>query len=125
MIEPIKIESGILESFKVTAGRVGDFVLDAKGHSVTLTALIFGRHHAVFEKVEHLQVAQQRPGEVLIIAAGSQDLENMRQDFWDGFDTSGVDIRFEVSFVAKPFRTPAGKVPLLVPYPEEDGSNKI
>lgn len=118
LIEPVDTEEGLLRSFRIAEGRVGDFVLDAKGHQVSLTALIFGRHHQIFNTLKYVQVAQRKPGEVLIIATVTDDSSRPAENFWQDFDSSGVDISFDVKFVPSPYRSPAGKVPLKVPFPE-------
>jgi phenylacetate-CoA ligase len=116
LVKIVAQDEGLLLKFAVAEGRVGDFVLDANGHPVSLTALIFGRHHGVFAQLAHLQVAQEKPGEVLLIASMPKDTAMAAEQFWQGFDATGVDIRFNVRFVPTPYRTPAGKVPLKVPF---------
>lgn len=119
LIEPVAADAGLLRSFRIAEGRVGDVVLDARGREISLTALIFGRHHPVFNRLRHLQVAQPRPGEVLLIATGFESRDNREAMFWQGFDATGVDIRFRVRFVDAPHRTASGKVPLKVTVPAE------
>jgi phenylacetate-CoA ligase len=114
----VQENDGLLESFRIAEGRIGDMVKDAEGNEISLTALIFGRHHSVFADVQHIQVAQLTPGKVLLLASGLPDVPERRQRFWAGFDTSGVDIDFEVKFLDEPVRTPVGKVALKVPYPK-------
>jgi phenylacetate-CoA ligase len=118
LIEPTEFSSGILQSFKITEGRVGDFVLDANGQRISLTALIFGRHHKIFSSLSALQVAQNHPGKVLILATRVKNISITEDDFWKGFDACGLNIDFELAFLDQPVRTRSGKVPLKAPYPE-------
>lgn len=66
LIEVVE-QDDILRAFRISAGRVGDFVTDVKGKRISLTALIFGRHHPIFKQVRFLQVAQQKAGEVEVV----------------------------------------------------------
>jgi len=118
LVDSLEITNDLLVGFRVAEGRVGDMVVDKNGGEISLTALIFGRHHGVFGKVSHLQVAQQNPGEVLLLASGLPETLDREQRFWEGFDTTGVEITFKVKFLDDPLRTAAGKVALKVPYPE-------
>lgn len=118
LIEPVEESGGLLTSFKVAEGRIGDMVSDMNGDEISLTALIFGRHHDVFSKVRHLQVAQHEPGKVLLITTGYPDTEDKKERFWKDFDITGVAIDFNVMFLDEPVRSPAGKVALKVPYPK-------
>lgn len=124
LVEPVSEQAGMLGSFRVAEGRIGDTVTDASGSEISLTALIFGRHHGVFGQVSHLQVAQREPGEVLLLASGLPDAPDREARFWSGFDTTGVAMRFKVSFRDEPLRTSAGKVALKVPYPMEGAGDQ-
>ena len=118
-IEPLAFHDGLLDRFRIAEGRVGDIVFDAKGNEISLTALIFGRHHGIFEEASHLQVAQETPGEVLLLVSGVPSQPERERRFWDGFDTTGVSLQFSVRFLEAPIRTGGGKVALKVPYPED------
>ena len=54
-IEP-NINNGVLTSFEISQGRDGEYVIDLRGNKVFLTALIFGRHHKLFDVSNHIQV---------------------------------------------------------------------
>lgn len=114
LIDPVEITDGLLGSFRVAEGRVGDVVLDVNGSEISLTALIFGRHHGVFSEVKHLQVTQDEPGRVTLLATGFPELEDRERAFWAGFDTTGVALDFEVKFLDAPVRTASGKIALMV-----------
>src|SRR5690606_1194571 len=63
--EPIVV-NGILESFQILKGRSGEFVKDLSNKDVNLTALIFGRHHELFNWSNFIQIRQINVGEIEI-----------------------------------------------------------
>lgn len=105
-------QDGILSSFSIESGRVGEYVLDKSGQKVFLTALIFGRHHEAFNYVTHVQVFQPRSGLVLVLI--SHRTANLGQKIKDLFDFSNVDMDFQFYQGEEPIKTTSGKVPLLV-----------
>ena len=113
-ITPEQVEAGLLRSFRIRDGRLGEFILDHAGHPVSLTALIFGRHHAAFARGEFIQVSQDRPGHAVLHVTcrpgGAAD-----EDLRGWFDLSNVAMTFDVVRRSSPWRTPGGKVPLLIP----------
>jgi phenylacetate-CoA ligase len=115
LIEVIE-QDELLRAFRISAGRVGDFVTDANGKQISLTALIFGRHHAVFEKVRFLQIAQRDAGEAIIVLTLSGADELRPEQAAALMDLEGVNVRFNFVIVKEPFRTAAGKVSLKIPY---------
>lgn len=110
-IEPEK-EGGLLLSFKISQGREGEFIVDSQGNKVFLTALIFGRHHELFNHARHVQVYQPSPGraKILVTPRGELNIDDAEKFF----DSSNVKVEFEFVVISKPVRTAAGKVPLLV-----------
>ncbi|MBC7490347.1 MAG: phenylacetate--CoA ligase family protein [Glaciimonas sp.] len=112
LVEPISRQRGSL-AFRIREGRVGDFVIDRLGLKVSLTAIIFGRHHAAFERLKHLQVRQDSHGQITLLVvplSSSSDLSELRE----GFDFSGLNLDWELEIVGAPIRTPAGKIRLKV-----------
>lgn len=107
LVTPVKVNCGVLESFQIAAGRVGDFIVDANGNRISLTALIFGRHHAAFSKADFIQVRSGSPGNATLVVTGpSVGIED--------FDLTNVSVVFDLEIVEKPFKTKAGKLPLLI-----------
>lgn len=102
---------GVMSNFKIEKGRNGDFVYDRNGVKIYLTALIFGRHHKVFDVAKHIQVKQSSPGVVTIYIVPRF---NVSDDLSALFDSSSVNINFNFELIDEPFRTESGKVPLLV-----------
>lgn len=112
LVEAISQEGGGL-SFRVTEGRVGDFVLDRNGQRHSLTAIVFGRHHPGFGLVKHLQVKDVAPGRVTMVITPQRvdvDIESIRQ----GFDLNDLDIDWAFELVDAPVRTAAGKIKLKI-----------
>jgi phenylacetate-CoA ligase len=112
LVEPISRQRGSL-AFRISEGRIGDFVVDRLGLKVSLTAIIFGRHHAAFESLQHLQVRQDVPGQItlLVVSRTSNiNLATLRQSF----DFSGLNLDWEIEIIDSPVRTLAGKIRLKV-----------
>jgi phenylacetate-CoA ligase len=110
LIEPISYKNGLLESFKVTEGRVGEFVVDNNGRSISLTALIFGRHHKLFEIADFVQVQQITPGHLNVIVT-TQNNDIACDEL---FDSEGINMDIAFKLVKQPYKTKSGKVSLLV-----------
>ena len=112
IIEPVSIFGASLV-FRISEGRIGDFVFDRHGNRHSLTAIIFGRHHAAFEFLQHLQVRDEGGGCVtLVITPYNQivDTEFLRQ----GFDLDDLDIDWKLEIVESPIRTRLGKINLKI-----------
>lgn len=110
IIEPVSYKDHVLESFRVSEGRLGEFVADNKGRNISLTALIFGRHHDLFSEADFIQVKQTKPGTLCIYVTTI----NKNLDCNQLFDSSGIDMDVEFEFIEQPYRTKAGKVPLVI-----------
>lgn len=113
VIKPTKVNK-MLDSFQISGGRKGDFIIDLSGNKLALTALIFGRHHKLFNFVSSIQVHQPKAGFatiLLVMINRSNEPSFLASDF---FDSSNVDIKFDFDIIEKPIRTGAGKLPLLL-----------
>src|SRR5699024_7422032 len=66
LIKELVYENSTLESFVISSGRVGDFIIDAHGNQVSLTALIFSRHHIAFEKADFIQIKTSKNGHAIL-----------------------------------------------------------
>ena len=111
IVRKVKHEEDILTSFELTEGRKNDFILDVDSKKISLTGLIFGRHHYLFDYCTHIQVSQKIPGfaEIRYIPA-SREIS----DPGSLFDSKNVKIEFDFKAVLEPERTPNGKLKLLV-----------
>lgn len=114
-ISDIEQEDGVLRSFRIREGRIGDFIYDKIGHRVGLTALIHGRHHAAFSLIKSVQVAQSVEGRATLHVVAKDGANRDSEEILAGFDLSGVDVDFELNFQDEPYRTKLGKLPLLIP----------
>ena len=110
LIDPDFDEIGFLRSFRITQGRIGEFVIDKNGNHISLTALIFGRHHKLFNVVDFIQVQQNNPGAITVYYSSTSFIENARELF----DTSNLHIDIEFKQVREPYKTTLGKIPLLI-----------
>lgn len=107
-----QIDNGILTSFSVKEGRSGDFIEDETGKNISLTALIFGRHHAAFEVFDFVQVSQTERGKATIFATSKKDITI--EDLPSFFDFTGVKIHFTYKILKQPILSKAGKFKLKV-----------
>ena len=110
LITPNFNKNGVLESFKIKEGRIGEFVIDKNNKNISLTALIFGRHHKLFDKVDFIQVKQKVLGEVIIFYSNSSHIENPSELF----DSSNLNFDLSFQQVNEPFKSALGKIPLLI-----------
>lgn len=106
---------GLLLSFRMKEGRLGEFIVDRKGHPVSLTSLIFGRHHKAFERAEFVQISQVAAGQAIVYVTTPSS--RAEEDIATWFDMTNVDVEFRYETRRKPFRSKMGKVPLLIPPP--------
>lgn len=110
LIEPVSYNEGILESFKIAEGRIGEFVVDKNDRKISLTALIFGRHHKIFEAADFVQVHQREPGKLdVIVTTQNRNIECKKL-----FDSSGINMDISFKLVSRPYKTMSGKISLLV-----------
>lgn len=112
IVDNPKFENGILTSFEIIEGRSGQFVVDYAGKNISLTGLIMGRHHKLFDYCDHIQVMQEKPGKatILYVPRHNQVINNPDKLF----DGSNVMIDFEFKAISQPIRTVNGKINLLV-----------
>lgn len=107
-------KEGMLRSFEIAEGRIGDFISDEKGNQISLTALIFGRHHPIFSKARFIQVCQEKPGEATILLNLRNGLSEADIDWKREFDSSSININLTFRAITEPVKTATGKIPLLV-----------
>lgn len=110
LIEGQKDKNGVLKSFKIKEGRVGDFIVDKNNKKIPLTAFIFGRHHEIFKYIDYIQVFQREKGQAtLVISSRASEINAI-----DLMDLSNVAVDFDFIFIEKPLKTNRGKVALKV-----------
>lgn len=121
LVEDVDVESGILISFAVAEGRVGDFVKDAQGRDLSLTSLIFGRHHRAFEHASYVQVNQRVRGEIDLYVTPNS---SRPAPTWEPlFDFEGLDLAVRIWQVGRPIRAKSGKAPLSLTGQHLEGAN--
>lgn len=110
LIFPTFSAYGILEKFKIKEGRIGEFIKDKNGNLISVTALIFGHHHALFDVADFIQIQQVTEGELIIYFSAREEILNPQRLF----DSENVDINFKFQQYEEPIRTALGKAPLLI-----------
>lgn len=112
-ITPMAGGGGALR-FRIDDGRMAEFVMDRDGRPLALTSILFGRTHAAFAMVRHVQVRDDGGGRITLVvtpgADGCHDASVLRA----GFDVADLAIDVAVEVVAHPVRTPAGKIQLKI-----------
>ena len=111
IVEPTYRNDGLLDSFKISQGRNGDYIIDKKNKQIPLTALIFGRHHEAFNFVQFIQVSQHKKGEVIFYLTTS---ETNLQKINNSLNLKNIDIDYKIQTISKPFKTNAGKIKLKI-----------
>jgi len=112
LINPVEFVNGLLYSFKIHDGRIGEFIIDKLENRVSLTGLIFGRHHKIFNLAEFVQISQSRSGYATIYVTVQQPISSSQIS--NLFDLDQIDINFSFETLFAPIRTKQGKVPLLI-----------
>lgn len=112
LIEPIS-QFGNSLAFRITEGRVGDFIVDRQGNKHGLTAIIFGRHHEAFKHLQHLQIRDEGQGRMtLIVTPRNNNIKT--ETLIQGFDLNDLDIEWQLQIVHEPIRTKTGKIRLKI-----------
>ena len=112
LIEPVSQHSGSL-AFRIVDGRIGEYIVDRNGMRHSLTAIIFGRHHAAFSLIKHLQVRQDLIGRVTFLVTPLDSRQNLVA-IEAGLDLKDLDLDWRVELLAEPVRTSSGKIKLKV-----------
>jgi phenylacetate-CoA ligase len=113
IVIPTINNNGLLDSFKISEGRIGDFVYDKEEKRIPLTGLIYGRHHKIFNVADHIQVSQKENGKCTIFLSirnnkmASEQLNNM-------IDFSNVNIEYKIHVIDSPILTSSGKLKLKI-----------
>lgn len=99
-------------NFSITEGREGDFVIDHFGNRLSLTALVFGRHHTIFNLANFVQVHQPELGRVTFLVSASSDRVGVIGDALSHFDLEGLPFTFNYRYTLKPILSSSGKFKL-------------
>lgn len=114
LMDEVEMKGGILRSFKMTnGGRNGQYIEDKNGKKISLTGLIFGKHHQLFKYCSQLQISQSEKGKATIYYVPIIEIPSNVTPI-ELFDSSNTDVDFSFKKVPEPIKTKAGKVLLLV-----------
>lgn len=111
LINEPKFEDGILCSFQILNGRNGEFVTDINNNKINLTALIFGRHHELFNYIKFIQVKQLSAGLLQIFFVSDMLDEESASNL---FDKRNLNFKLIFKKINEPIRTVSGKINLLI-----------
>ena len=115
LIGDVKLKNDILYSFSITDGRIGDFILDRNNMKIPLTALIFGRHHKIFDIARHLQIMQKEPGfATFLITKDINFPSDFRIENW--FNLNFCEVDFNYILIKKPILSTSGKIKLKISF---------
>jgi phenylacetate-CoA ligase len=117
-ISDAEIKDGFLISFGIEKGRSGEFITDRNGKKISLTALIFGRHHRLFNTCSHIQICQREIGKADVLYILKEGCIDFMPELL--FDGSNIEMQFSFKRLNNPIKTKSGKLNLLV-KPEELG----
>ena len=109
IIKP-QIENGILLNFGISEGREGEFVEDYSGNLISLTSLIFGRHHKMFNYIDFIQVQQKQKGHLIIYFVSKENITNPQ----NLFDSNNVEMSFSFQQISVPILSRSGKLLLCI-----------
>ncbi len=100
----------ILESFQIKDGRIGEYIIDKYGNRISLTGLLFGRHHKLFNMCSHIQIGSNLPGTAIVYYVSTEDFSNANEYF----DARNVNIDFSFVKLEKPIINSSGKINFLI-----------
>lgn len=107
------VEDGVVRLREIQ-GRTQDYVISSDGTKHLLTALVFGRHYAAFERISQWQIIQRKRGAVVIriVPRPSFSSEDAREIVATFKELAGIAVDIEITNDIA--RTARGKSKLLV-----------
>ena len=111
-VKVIEKEDGILKSFEILEGRIGDFLVDKNGEKFSITHLNLSCRRETWELVRCVQVEQRSPGAAIFWVTPRRETTSEELEKAFVFQNLALDCEFRV--VEKPFRTKIGKTPLKI-----------
>lgn len=106
-------DGGLLAEFQMSGGRSGEYIVDKAGKKLSLTGVIFGNHHKLFDYCSQIQIAQSVQGKATVYFVPKQELPE-RFNPADYFETNNIEIDFSFKKIKEPIKTKIGKVLLKV-----------
>ena len=101
-----------MASFGIKDGRSGEYINDKNGKRISLTALIFGRHHKLFDFCTHIQICQMNQGQAIVLYVPRDKSIHFEPDSL--FDDRKIEMAFVFKRLDHPIKTKSGKLNLLV-----------
>jgi phenylacetate-CoA ligase len=111
IVDDLVKDHEILGSFQIKKGRKSEYIIDTQNLRISLTGLIFGRHHKLFNHVLFIQVKQEKTGSLIVYYVPKEKRFVFTEDL---FDKSQLELDFEFREISQPIRTSRGKVNLLL-----------
>lgn len=106
-------DDGLLAAFQMSGGRSGEYIVDKAGKKLSLTGVIFGNHHKLFDYCSQIQIAQSEHGKATVYYVPKQKLPEGFEPA-DYFETNNINIDFSFREIKEPIKTKIGKVLLKV-----------
>ena len=112
-VSQCSVVDGLLTDIQMSGGRKGDYIVDKNGKKLSLTGVIFGNHHKLFDYCSQIQIGQREPGKATIYYVPKKSLS---EDFMAAnyFETQNVEIDFTFIKMDEPIKTKIGKILLKV-----------
>ena len=116
MVEGKMDSSGLLEYFKITQGREGDFVVDKNGKKLPVSSIVYGRHHKIFDIADYVQIKQEKDGEIIFYIT-VKDRKSAKIDGLDSisyFNLSNIELDYKFRLIDAPKRTQRCKLKIKI-----------
>ena len=104
---------GLLTDIQISGGRCGEYIVDKDGRKLSLTGVIFGNHHKLFDYCSQIQIAQPSEGKAIVYYVPKC---NLPLDFKpeDYFERENINLDFVFEEINSPIKTKIGKILLKV-----------
>lgn len=104
------------KKFEQIEGRIQNMIVSQDGRIIPLTALVFGQHLKAFNKIEKMQLFQDKPGEVQIILIKGLNFTAQDESVLIEQLSSATNytVQFMVSYSRELERTTTGKHKFLI-----------
>ena len=111
-VRVIESKNGILRSFEISDGRIGDYLIDKSGKKFSITHLNLSCRESTWAVARSVQVEQPEPGRIILwiaprVPASTSELKK-------AFDFNDLNLDIEYKTVERPIVTSRGKVMLKI-----------
>ncbi len=117
----IEKKDGILKSFEILQGRIGDYLVDKNGERFSITHLNLSCRRETWALVRCVQVEQRVPGAAIFWVTPRR--ETSPEELARVFDFQSLPLDCEFRIVERPFLTKIGKTPLKISTVDRDATN--